>query len=134
MFEAYESKENKQIAKYQIMDKIHGFFYHQNLTNVEANSNRMNKKYTQLYNMKDMFTSGWEFNYVDKQTQKNKKSNVINITAKYKNIKEELISNDIFQLTLEQYNNEVIKAQYHWNICVREQFSSILKQHILSLM
>eukprot|EP01084_Bolivina_argentea_P289568 497266_1 len=73
MFQAYESKENKQIAKYQIMDKIHCFFHHQSLINVAANSNRMNKKYTQLYNMKDMFTSGWEFNYMDKQTQKKKK-------------------------------------------------------------
>eukprot|EP01084_Bolivina_argentea_P009643 17991_1 len=107
---------------------------------------RVNKKYNQLFtddkqqNIDDeMFSFGYHFQYGDDdeefddyelQTQEKRL-----VFAKYQSLKEEITSNDIFVMSIKQFNNEYKKASLHFHsYYCKQQFPDIKTKYLLSLM
>eukprot|EP01084_Bolivina_argentea_P133157 234985_1 len=131
----------------QIVDKIHCFLYHSSdvipIQNPQA-QNRVNQKYNQLYDnvhVHAKFMFGREFNYVESKHDQHddrkydEYDDVIEISAKYTSLKEELISNQISQISNEQFTNELSKAKIHYRSYFRKKYYPLITvQHLLALM
>eukprot|EP01084_Bolivina_argentea_P293548 504870_1 len=114
--------------------------------------NRMNNKYNQLYlDTKNTFLFGTEFKYVDinenKQADKlhthmdqsgnNYSGNVAfyKVAPKYTSLKEDMISNEITTLSIQQFANEYNKALiHHTSYIKRKHYPLISVHHLLALM
>eukprot|EP01084_Bolivina_argentea_P167950 291360_1 len=149
-----EDEKSVDTANYQnnqIMDKIHIFCHHlpeirERLWTKESNGKdkhmeaRLKNKYNQFYNV---FHLGIEFDYEDddphieeeKQPTNTKQPSRIKVDAKYEHLKQELISNQKYRMTILQYLNEYKNATIHYNSQYRQhQYPNINEQHILALM
>eukprot|EP01084_Bolivina_argentea_P131072 231389_1 len=110
-------------------------------------NNTMNKRYNQLcvdhkavsnsiydkvYNIGFRFRYG----YNDKQVVHNMNPDLITILPKYSSLKDELISNDIITISIDQFCNEYKKAEIHFRCNYsRAKFKSLLLvENILSVM
>eukprot|EP01084_Bolivina_argentea_P031935 59079_1 len=144
-FKLFESNGTECIARQQILDKIHCFLQHSyNHNDTEPHQNILNEsriktKYCQFIipendqDVTNTFVFGSLFDY-------NK------LTAKYSSLKEELTSNKISLITMEQFMSEYKKAQFHWNSAFRKKHYGVIspcsrtnnigfwRGHILSLM
>eukprot|EP01084_Bolivina_argentea_P270840 460636_1 len=104
------------------------------------NNNRLAYKYNQLseennYN-DNMYCFGCEFEYdgTGEETKEQESKKLI-IVRKYNCLKEELIQNDIFTVTINQFNAEFKKAQYHFNAdATKQKYPHIQIEYLLSLM
>eukprot|EP01084_Bolivina_argentea_P142513 250367_1 len=115
------------------------------LTNIEGLNNRLKHKFNQLNGeahqsinkdvVRKMYAFGTEFVYgYDDEIVSNYDA-YTPIHPKYCSLKEELISNDIYTINIEQFNNEYQKAEKH--LCsyhCKEYYKHISIQHLLSLM
>eukprot|EP01084_Bolivina_argentea_P125213 221869_1 len=58
----------------------------------------------------------------------------ISVSQKYRSLKEELVSNDIFRMTVEQFGQEMTKAQIHFASYYRKKhYPKMLIEYLLSL-
>eukprot|EP01084_Bolivina_argentea_P008692 16264_1 len=135
------------IALWQIIDKIHCFLYHSSTEDVDTiNSKMMHsktfQKYNQLYNLSSIgteFIFGKEFVYVDDEKSPIEYGKDIvkfrKDAAKYSSPKEELISNHIAQILLEQFKSEFSKAKIHYGSHFRKtKYPTVKIEHLLVLM
>eukprot|EP01084_Bolivina_argentea_P200880 343434_1 len=154
--------ENKQdIVGAEIMDKIHCFCHHlgdvgQNFKNKNATKDnstntqnlfaaiqtkmcsKYNQLYTQMSDEQNMFLFGWEFIYDNDDHEEEKKNDIsqsIRVTHNHDSLKEELTSNNLYRITMQQFNNESAKAFIHWNgYFRRSHYPKMEAVHVLCLM
>eukprot|EP01084_Bolivina_argentea_P105456 188843_1 len=82
---------------------------------------------------KCFYSFGFEFYYG--YSGENKHRNSIVISPKYAHLKDELTMNNIYLLTMEQFQTEHTKARFHFSTRHRKQhMKDTLLHHILSLM
>eukprot|EP01084_Bolivina_argentea_P257056 432977_1 len=128
-------------------------------------SERMNKKFNQLFQANlisdeknqqqddnKIYSFGYKFKY-DKESDPllqqlsrllsdidEKYENGIYVTAKYLNLKEEITTNSLSVLSIDQYNSEYNKAKIHFNSqynknnCKNDEGNCLPLEYILSLM
>eukprot|EP01083_Nonionella_stella_P040394 109649_1 len=82
-----------------------------------------------------IFGCQFDYDYDEKEAGNYNNNNMIHFTPKYRDLKEELTQNDICQITIDQYMNEWDKTRILYKTqCRKKHYSSISKQHLLSLM
>eukprot|EP01083_Nonionella_stella_P006981 20203_1 len=129
-------------ARSQILDKIHCFYSHQ-LTDLNQNINHLTNKTIQKYNQlgdglaihDKLYSFGTEFVYGYKGEGKHNYMSYTPIYKKYDNLKLEMTQNDMYRLTIDQFDAETQKANIHLlsHHC-KKYFRDVSIEHILSLM
>eukprot|EP01084_Bolivina_argentea_P251824 422512_1 len=111
------------------------------LQHLSQKSNRMNTKYHQLScngkSKHKMYDFGVPFVYVDAGTpfEYDPQKQYVCIPPKYSSLKQELISNNVSTLCIDQFNYEYLKAQIHFGSNYRKKtFIQMFIHHVLSLM
>eukprot|EP01084_Bolivina_argentea_P091441 164611_1 len=135
---------NDQIARMQIMDKIHCYIKHfQNHQHVSLNRWQ---KYNQLFlqstdnfwsNNEHIYCIGYEFKYGYDEEFIYNSSNCIDVSKKYSSLKTELTKNEISKISLSQFTTELKKATiYYASYYCRKTFDQRMFNlgHLLSLM
>eukprot|EP01083_Nonionella_stella_P040399 109657_1 len=96
---------------------------------------RMSTKFQLPAQNEYIFGCQFDYDYDEKKPENYNNNSTIHFTPKYRDHKEELTQNDICQITIDQYMNELNKAQILYDTrCRRKHYVSISKQHLLSLM
>eukprot|EP01084_Bolivina_argentea_P104903 187813_1 len=104
---------------------------------------RFSNKYNQIDSLKvpsnnnKMYCYGKEFLYEghEEKVVTYKGEDVMDIKPKYSTLKEELISNEIKPISVDQFEAEYNKAEIYLNSEYRKKYySNITKQHLLALM
>eukprot|EP01084_Bolivina_argentea_P255420 429586_1 len=109
----------------------------------------VNKKYNQISDENDekkcvennnkKYSFGYKFIYLDRNKDRQlddfKANDTVPVVPKFDSLKQELISNNIAIITVEQFNCEYDKANIHFNSTNRKQnYSDIKPEYLLSLM
>eukprot|EP01084_Bolivina_argentea_P077803 141160_1 len=131
------------IAKLQIMDKIHCYFHHSSdICNTQVietivENNHKYDRYMQLTPTK-IYSIGYQFEY---DMEHNIQSTIPNsyyvryIEPKYLSLKQELLYNEICAMSVEQFVVEYQKAQiHHISYHKKKHYDEILIQNILAIM
>eukprot|EP01084_Bolivina_argentea_P138019 243066_1 len=143
------------IAKKQILDKIHCYCQHSIVANPTENVNsqmvksvkdRMNRKFNQLYDAQQ-FIPGWKFVYIENhkkfnfEEQKDELKECVVIKPIHNSLKVEMSHNKFITMTKEAFDNELYKAQVHFNSYYRKsmmksnpKWRNITMEHLLSIM
>eukprot|EP01083_Nonionella_stella_P040395 109650_1 len=102
---------------------------------VSGMKKRMCQKFQLDAHVQNEYIFGCEFDYNYDEKDQDNYEHRIRFTPRYRDLKEELTQNDICQITIDQYMNEWDKTRILYKTqCRKKHYSSISKQHLLSLM
>eukprot|EP01084_Bolivina_argentea_P150917 263484_1 len=145
------SKEEHILTNYKIMQMHQHLSKHQTYARSNKTSNILHyskAKFNQFYMKKDenykMYSFGIQFKYgyhnedtymMYNDEKEWTEQNAINVSPKYKSLKEELTNNNISTISINQFDIELKKAHIHFDTDYRkEMYSKVKIEHLLSLM
>ena len=135
-----EEENMKKELLIDILDRIHSFYYHS--YDIKSEETEIISKYqsdlewNNMINDNNIYSFGYRFDYGEEQNIENE----LRVNQKYKNIKDEVLNNDIYKIRLRVYYEEKHKCKLKINTEIfkiiqnRNTSKNILFQHILSLL
>eukprot|EP01084_Bolivina_argentea_P071628 130172_1 len=148
-----DSKHNESLINHEISQIKTFLDKNKTAANIAILNKRTNVKYNTIEAVNSdsndkMYSFGFPFRYGyqgESDVDLILSNRIVSVQPKYTNLKSELVQNDIYRMTIEQYNNEYNKALVHYNSTYCKQtFKAFVDkrnnqwtlwiQHILSLM
>eukprot|EP01084_Bolivina_argentea_P142824 250874_1 len=141
--EVVSNVKDKIIA--QILGKMHTYLYHNKSSSDNTNNDKTSvespSRYKQLFEDSinistdsfGMYCCGMEFYYGYKDERKHQ--DTIYTQQKFSSLKEELVSNNVHRMLIQQFNNEYRKAKIHYSSYHKKKtLPEMPFEHILTIM